>query len=462
MVGRFIFPVMAAGVALIAGCGGSATKATTPTAPATTPTASVVEAPMPRHVIFAPGETIRADGQAGIFFLDPVTGAAEAWLVSAATFQDAGPLPFSFTVGGFSADGRKVVYTCMEPKVNSGPVPCGGATDNTWYLLDTKSGQRTRLTAFTGPFASISPDGKTLLGATADSFALANAEPPGAPRPIASTAGSEVAYTHAEWSADGGRLVLTVSTPPASGSTVSTFLVDTTNGRVTALDGGGAWSPDGARLISWKQMSDEEGELRMLDRDGRLVWSKRSTGAAGGWSADGSLLYAQVLDQPRVSTAYGPLERVEVIDSNTGATAFRIRGGLCPVGWVAGTHRLLTESYGFGEALVDLEARGLRLIDAYARPTPLDANTAIIFDGSDFRSYDLATGATKLIVHTTVTPAWDPNHGALFAGDRLVFTALHGGHGGCGEGAGPQNPPRPELLVGPFADDAPVTAGPGQ
>jgi hypothetical protein len=130
------------------------------------------------------------------------------------------------------------------------------------------------------------------------------------------------------------------------------------------------------------------------------------------------------------------------------------------VGWVAGTHRLLTESYGFGEALVDLEARGLRLIDVYARPTPLDPNTAILFDGSDFRSYDLATGATKLIAHTTVTPAWDPNHGALFAGDRLVFTALHGGHGGCGEGAGPQNPPRPELLAGPFADDAPVTAGP--
>ncbi len=417
---------------------------------------------MPRHEIFAPGETISADGQAGIFFLDPVTGAAEAWLVPAAAFQDAGPMPFSFTVGGFSADAGKVVYTCMEPKVNSGPVPCGGATDNTWYLLDTKSGQRTRLAAFTGPFASISPDGKTLLGATADSLALASVGSTGALRAIASTAGIDVAYAYAEWSADGGRLVLTMSTPPAAGSIVSTFLVDATSGRMTPLDGGGVWSPDGARLLSWKQASDGQGELRMLDRDGRLLWSKRPTGAPGAWSADASLLYAQVLDQPRVSDAYGPLDRVDVIDSGRGLTEYRIRGGVCPLGWVAGTHRLLTESYGFGEALIDLDAKSLRIFDVYARPTPFDPNTAILFDGSDFRSYDLATGETKLIAHTTVTPAWDPNHGAMFVGDRLVFTALHGGHGGCGEGASPQNPPRPELFVGPFADDAPVTAGPGQ
>jgi hypothetical protein len=50
-------------------------------------------------------------------------------------------------------------------------------------------------------------------------------------------------------------------------------------------------------------------------------------------------------------------------------------------------------------------------------------------------------------------------HEPLFAGGRLVFTSLHGGHGGCGEGNSPQDPPAPELLAGPFADDAPVTRG---
>jgi hypothetical protein len=48
----------------------------------------------------------------------------------------------------------------------------------------------------------------------------------------------------------------------------------------------------------------------------------------------------------------------------------------------------------------------------------------------------------------------------LFAGKRLFFTAQHGGHGGCAEGASPSNPPQLKLETGPFADDAPVTRGP--
>jgi len=471
MVVRVIVVVLAASAVLIAGCGGASKPAASPTGTATTATAAVTavptasaaadEAPMPQHVTFAPGETISADGQAGIFFLDPKTGEAEGWVVPAATFPDSGPLPFSFTVGGFSADGGEVVYTCLEPKANSGPVPCGGGAHELWYLLDTGSGERTRLDAFTGPFLTISPDGSTLFGQTADAFALADVSQAGVQRPAALPADSDTSYPHVDWSADGGRLVLT------TGGAKSTFLVDTTSGRVTPLNiasYSGSWSPDGARLVMWKQIEEGQGEFRMLDRDGRLVWSKRasSNGTSGAWSADGSLLYAEVQDRPAASPGFGPLDRVDVMDGTTGVTRYRIRSGFCPIGWVGETHRLLTESYGFREALVDLAAGTLKFIDGYGIPTPFDPNLAILFDGSDFRSYDLTTGATKLIAHTTIGPAWDTNHGALFAGNRLVFTPLHGGHGGCGEGAGPENPPRPEGVVGPFADDAPVTRGPGQ
>jgi Tol biopolymer transport system component len=378
--------------ALIAGaasaCTSNATVAPTPSAapptamPSPPPTSTpAADAPMPRHVTFAPGETIAADGQTGIFFLDPKTGAADAWLVPAATVPNSpenGFLPFAFTVGGFSADGGKVVYTCTESKVNFGPVPCGGAANSTWYLLDTKSGERTRLEALTGPFLSISPDGKTLLGATAEGFALAAVKPSDATSAIASTATSPGTAKYAEWSPDGSRLVLTAFTTPANGDIMTTFLVDATSGRVTPLDGAGVWSPDGARLMVWRQVKDHVGELHMLDRDGRLLWSKASTGAvgAGAWSADGSLIYAQVLDQMGVAGAYGALERVDIIESATGATAYRIRGGTCPLGWAAGTHRLLAESYGFGEALVDLDAGSVRLMNVYARPTPFDPDMA--------------------------------------------------------------------------------------
>jgi hypothetical protein len=465
MIPRIIFVVVAS--ALIAGCGDSATISHTPTAPsaATNPAATATsggeDAPTPQHLKFAPGETIAADRRAGIFFLDPKSDAAEAWVVPAATFPELDALPFSFTVGGFSSDGGKVVYTCLEPKENSVPVPCGGGAATVWYLLDTTTGERTRVETFSGSFLSISPNGKTLFGATADGLGLADVLHSGAPRPVHLPPGTDISYPHLNWSPGGARIVLTIGFEP------STFLLNTATGSINALDSaayGGGWSPDGARLSSWKQISEGEGELRVLDRDGRLVWSKRakSGGAAGTWSADGALLYTEVQDQPRAGDGFGALDRVDILDSSTGATAYRIKGGFCPLGWVGETHRLLTESYGFGEALVDLDAHDLKLFDAYAMPMPFDGNTAIVFDGEDFSSYDLTTGATKLIAHTTVTPAWDTNHGALFAGNRLVFTALHGGHGGCGEGASPENPPQPELLAGPFADDVPVTRGKGR
>ena len=450
------------GLALIAGCRDSETAKPTPGAPTAGATAVATaagdaDAPMPQHVVFAAGETITADGEAGIFFLDPKTGAAEGWVVPAASLSGQGPLPFSFTVGGVSADGGKVVYRCLQATASS-PVPCGGGSETTWYLLDTKSGARTSLDAFTGRSPSISPDGKTLFGETRDGIALADIALPDDVRNVALPAGTDLAYGQANWSPDGARIVF------QSGFTSTVFLVNTQSATASLLDlaVGVAWSPDSTRMVSWKQMTDDVSDLRVLDRDGAIVWSKRvaSAGPGGTWSADGSLIYIETQDQPRAGDGYGQLGRVEILDSSTGATAYRVKGGFCPTGWVGETHRLLTSSYGFGEALVNLDGNSVRLFDTYVTPMPFDDSAAIVFNGGDFSSYDLTTGETKLVAHTTVTPSWDGFHGfGLFAGDRLVFTALHLGHGGCGEGAGPKDPPRPELLVGPFVDDAPVTYG---
>lgn len=418
---------------------------------------------MPQHVTFAPGETISADGQAGIFFLDPKTGAAEGWVVPA--FGDPAltyKLPFSFTLGGLSADGSKFVYRCDEPHTGSGPVLCGGSPHEVWYLFDTESGKRTRLDAFTRALMTLSPDGKTLLGETADGLAFADAAHPGDLRRLTLPTDANALSFSVNWSPDGSRLVLV-------DASLNTFLVRVSDGLVTELGiraHGASWSSDGAKFAMGKQIDTAHSELMVLDRDGGVLWSKpMTTGGVGGvWSADGSLLYASETEPPLPPNTIGA-DRVDILDSETGATTYRVRGGLCPIGWVGPTHHLITESYGFGQALVDASTGQLTMlnnVNAYGLPTPFDPNIEVMFDGSDFRSYDLSTGATKLIAHTTVTPAWDTLHGALFAGSRIVFTALHLGHGGCGEGSGPENPPKPELLVGPFADDAPVTMGPGQ
>jgi hypothetical protein len=458
-----------AGAAVVAGCADSHTTKPTASAPTAgvtaAPTAVYADAPMPRHVVFAAGETIAADGEAGIFFLDPRTGAAEGWVVPAATFPGQDPLPFSFTVGGVSADGGRVVYRCLEATASS-PVPCGGESKTTWYLLDTKSGARTRLAGFSGsfpnsasgsPLLSLSPDGKTLFGQTRDGVALADVERPDDVRTVALTTGSDLSYASADWSPDSSRLIL--------GTAGGTFLVDVKTSFAKPLKSQSGWSPDSTRTVAWTEISEGVGELSVIDRDGGVLWSKRvaSSGPGGGWSPDGRLLYIETQDQPSAGAGYGQLIRVEILDSSTGAAVYRIKGGLCPIGWVGATHRLLTSSYGFGEILVEPVKNAVRLFDAYAIPMPFDDDAAIVFNGADFSSYDLATGETKVIAHTSVTPSWDGLHGfGLFAGDRLVFTALHRGHDGCGVGESPKDPPRPELLVGPFSDDVPVTVGAGQ
>ena len=459
-----VLAVVVASALLVAGCGGSSGAERTSSAAVTaaaTATAAPGVAPTPEHLTFAAGQTISADGKAGIFFLDPYTGAADAWVVPTNGVPDTSGYysPFHFSVGGFSADRSRVVYTC-KASGTSGLEPCEGGPTYTWYMLHTETGGRTTLAGFTGDFASISPDGSTLIGRTGDGIGVARASEPSSVRPVSLPEGAagDLSQARADWSADGSRVVLT-----AGMQARSTTLIDTEEASATALavsPAGAAWSPDGMQFALGRDIDKDRSELAVVDRDGEEIWSKpiAAGGVGGVWSGDGRYLYAEEREAP-AADGFGPLDRVIVLDASTGATAYRIRGGFCPTGWAGTSHTLLTGSYGFGQVVADLDAGALRVIDEYAMPVPFDDTLAILFNGSDFSSYDLTTGAKKLIAQTTVSPAWDPNHEPLFAGERLAFTALHGGHGGCGEGQGPKDPPQPELLVGPFGDDAPVTRG---
>jgi len=452
-----------------AACGGGASKSPTPaptgpaataTAPAPAPTLAPDDAPLPEHVTFSPGETISADGEAGVFFLDPKTGAAEAWLVPAAHVGQSGYLPFTFTPVSVSADGSRLLYTCKDYDASGQLAPCGGAAHNVWYLFDTRSGERTRLSAFE-PLAlspdlftpvSISPDGRTVVAATRSALFVAPADDPGALRRI--DIPEDPMYTQAivvGWSPDSSIVIVRVMPPGIPGG--RSFAIAIAAGDVNQVaDGSVAWAPDGAHFAVASGFSDDS-ELVMYARNGGVLWSKPAHAPGGGpaWSADGKYLYVFQRDAVPTAADPNPPDRADVLDPQTGETLVRARGVLCPEGWVGSTHRFVTGTYGAGEVVVDVDAATYKALPSYAHAAPFDDETVYAFDGADFRAVDIATGATRLIAHTTVFPAWDPAH-PMYAGDRIFFTPLHGGHGGCGEGSGPAVIPKVEVQRGPFGD----------
>ncbi len=431
---------------------------------------------MPEHVTFAPRETISADGKAGIFILNPKTGAAEGWVGPATHFPGTpqiGALPFTFTVGGVSADGSKILYQCLAAQERGSPMPCGGGARHLWYLLDTRSGAWARLDGYDGGFLSISPDGATVLGVREGQLVFGAASEPSDVRRIALS--TQDAPLFANWAPD-GRTVL-VRTGSAGSATTGAYLVSSRDAKVTALAlayPALAWSADGAKLALATQGaatgdSGAGGRLLVISRDGATLWSRGIDAFSPNprWSADGTLLSVDVYDELPSATAMSGVDRLDVYEGATGATAYRVKGAMACQGpvWAGNSHRIIVGRYfadngGSGESLVDLDAVAATMLPTYVTPEPNDATEAIAFDGQSFRAVDLRSGAARLIAKTTVTPSWDPLHGLpLFAGGRIMFTALHGGHGGCAEGAAPDKPPRLSVLRGPFVDDGPVTRG---
>jgi hypothetical protein len=204
-------------------------------------------------------------------------------------------------------------------------------------------------------------------------------------------------------------------------------------------------------------------KITVLDRDGGPLWTKVIPSAGGGvWSGDGTLLYLNIVEQLPSSPAFGALTRMDVVDASTGLTAYRLNGMFCEGGWVPDTHQIITWSWTSGQVLANLDDASVRpLTTTRGELFPFDRTRAILSDERDISWYDLATGATALIARSDNSVIWDPVAGTAFAGDHLVLTAPVRGHGGCLEGSAPANPPTPEVLVGPFADDAPVTPGAG-
>ncbi len=457
------------GGVIAAACGRESSKQTTsPTASSVAATATVAsgerDAPMPRHVTFAPGETIAADGQAGIFFLDAKTGAAEGWVVPASRFPGAEPaydLPYTFTIGGVSADGGKIVYTCLLPQASGAPRPCDGTASRTWYLLDTRTGARTRLDGFTGALVTLSPDGRMLVGETPDGAAIAKTSTPGDTRALALPADAR-GLLFADWSPDGANVIVRAGT--RGYPTIAAYLARVADGRAVELslpDPQVAWASDGSKVTLVAQgASAELSDLLVLDRDGGVVWSRKihTFSPNPEWSADGTLLSVQVLGTlPSPATPSG-IDRLDILDGATGATRYRVAGAIGCQGpvWAGDTHKLIVDQYfgASGSTLVDLEGGGMRALGTYVTPAPFSAQMGVAFNGKDFSSIDLATAQSAIIAKTTVQPSWDPLHQIpLFAGGRIVFTALHGGHGGCAEGASPDTPPKLEILYPPFAGE---------
>ena len=402
--------------------------------------------PIPRLVTFAPGETVSSEGP-GIFFLDPETGAVEGWIIEGEN-RDA------FTVSAISADGGMVLFTCRERYPQEGLGPCNRDAPDApfiWYLLNTETGERTQL-PLVMQYRSLSPDGRTLLGDTADGLALASVSTPSDVRPLGIEPGS------ATWSPDSASIIVR--------SAGGTYLAHADSADTVQL------LPESVRIIAWAPNSsrvalvlppeestsaDSSSGIFVFDEDGNQLWSRPTTGEAPNprWSADGEHLAVQVRveyePEPELGSTFF---RLDVFTGDTGEPLYRMPGAIACAGpiWTADGSRLIVGSYGFGSFVVDPSTNTFQRLEGGATPSLTNAEVGVGYNGSDFYSVDLSTGKATLLAETTVEPAWFGDHEPLFVSDRIVFTAPHSGHGGCAVCCAPETPPPPTLEYPPFDD----------
>ena len=456
-----------------AACGGGSSPEKTATpAPSASPTADPnAEPPLPQPITFAPGEVVSADGP-GIFFTDPYTGATEGWYLPDAVNKEE---PFEFSVSDVTADGRLLLYECQRHNGEGLLAPCG-ATDpgapHTWYLFNTETGDRRRLDAFTGPSLTLSPDGRTLFGLTDKGPALQAVEG-GETRVVEVSDNPSLVPAGARWSPRGDTVVLGLLPKELVMAGVgywemSLLRVDAP-GPVKLLEGSGKvdWAADGSRValvVSQFRYDGETPGILVFDSTGRELWSSPLGGYPNPrWSPDGSRVAAQVDFEVKAGSEAGCsgeataciLSHLDVFDGATGEPLYRVAGAIACADqvWTADGSHLLVEGYASGgSVLVDPESRTFKPLGTYVVLTPFDAGLAISWDGDNLRAVDLDTGESRLLVATTVRPAWDWLHEPLFVGGRIKFTAWHGGHGGCAMGSAPKPPPELEILYPPYGE----------
>jgi hypothetical protein len=392
----------------------------------------------PRHALFAPGDTIAAEGS-GIFFLDPVTGAAEGWV----TPNDQGCV-----AGAVQAEGRKVFYTCRRQQQ---PSPPGGAPALTTYVLDTVSGGWSPFTAPDDSYGIIAPDGGALTQLAIGAVRSVVARSPG------------VSPALERWAPDGSAFVAGFRVAGDQTSPSALYLIRMDSSEPIALPGGldwPAWAPDGTKIALVESMRGEKPRttdaITVVDSRGRTMWSRDAVIYGGNprWSPDSRLLGLQVRRGLPSQEEPNPVDDLSVFDGASGEPAFRVLGALACAGqyWTA-DNRLIAGSYvDAGDIVIDPEARTLHKLGSYVTPSPTDSRLGISLDSGDFYAVDLQDASRRLIAKTTVDPAWDFAHEPLFAGGRIVFRAPHGGHGGCGEGSPPLHLPVMELQFPPYLE----------
>jgi len=455
---------IAALVTLAGACAsGQSTVKTQSPAPTETavpsPQATPDNTPRPQHVSFATGEETNTHGQAGVVFVDPATGGADAWLLEGV------PANYSLSLG--ASDGHLLLYRCQHPTGWASPAGCD--PPNAWYLFDTQAGDRVRFDMFSDHTTPVVvwPEGDEVLGVTASGAVLVRATQPYQSRKIDVPQGYQLVPASALWDRNGTRLIVAALQSDGSAPALLKYqalLIDRSSGAVTQLGDdmhSFAWSPDGSMFAVTRasERLEDPSEIAVYSRDGTLLWSQPRFGPSNpSWSPDGASIAIQVLSRPeRVAGAM----RLDVLDAATGTTRYRIVGAIACEGrlWTADASRLiLLGAYGYeGSVVADPRDGTLRALDAYPRPSVTEPNVAYVggFDGwtTSVSAVNIDTGETRHVAaFSSPVEATTLSGSPLFRG-RFAFIATEpGGRGGCAEAIDNVSPPTTHFEYPPFAD----------
>lgn len=466
-------------VLLLAACAGeSAPSAVSPTA-TLVPAGTESPVPMgaaPERIVITAGEPVTAPG--AVLYVDLETGAVEGWV-----------LPSRPDDASVSPDGRHILY----------PEP-GDARDRarnpTWRLLDTLEGTVCEVKGVSGWAGWFSPDGQRFLVDTPEGVATlatdhcgSQAEPLGLPGDV-QLGGTGAALPADVWWAPDGQALLVWPYPARiqTDGPVPRPVYVIAQGAEAPLKidiGEGPWSP-GTHPLEWSPDSSRlavtrDAEVRVLDRDGRVMWSTSLPGSSVGnvrWSPDARLISVHVVrlrGYPEWPSDVGP-PSVYILEADTGTVRFRLPGASACWGsvWTADGRSLIVQgqrAQQHGHFVVTADGSSVHRLESadaafFVEASPVDPERAaflgrrVLADGrvggvsGPVTAIDLPSDRATPVVEINPeaqAPGWDPLHRLprWLADGRLVFFTGHGGHGGCEMGPG-----RPDLKAEfpPFGD----------
>jgi hypothetical protein len=397
----------------------------------------------PIRVTVPEGDIVTAE-DAGFFFIDPATGAAEGWVFS-------GVHPEALDIGGMTADGRRIVYRILA---REDPNVCGSGTydPSEWVLFDSETGERRELPVFRGRFLYISPDGERLVGEHEwDKVAIA---PTANPSQLVELKGlpddrDTCGLGSMSWARDGKHAALRWGAPPV------TLRVDIDSGQAALIDDDGvpaAWSADSALLALTRTAFDPEPSLPAVvvtDAFGNVVWAVETGGSTGDpqWSPDGRLLAVDVLvAADRTADGLGEA-RVDIFDGRSGRLLWSVASSVdCNYpAWVSDSE-VIVRGHGGVSALADLDDGELTNLDwpeLALAPSPGSDDELIGFKERTFYAVDAVHGDSRFLAETQLSPLWYPGNAYLYAGDELfIRTPLENDYRDCAESSLGPGPPR--------------------